>query len=775
MLSQIKNNLFFISQLLLVCFLFFLAGCQPFHNDTAPAGLMTDLLLHPEEAVITNPSPKFSWIVNGPDNGVMQTAYQILVASDLKFIEDGNPDVWDSGKVDSDESIAVPYRGGGLDENRSYWWKVRTWDQNGEVSAYSTPQRFNTGDFYSVERSWPGESRWVQLKTNDEKEHVFENRHPVRYHDIPPVSVVNNSLGNHFISFEEAYFATLKIKFDQTIDNADTLVIHLGEKLAPGNQVDRDPGGSIIYKKEKLVLQPGKSEYLVELPRQHLRYPNSQVLAEHLPEVTAFRYAEIEGWPGTLTTDQVWQHALLYHFDDKASDFYSSDDNLNQIWDLCKHTLKVAPFMGIYVDNGTRERMPYEADAHMQQVSHYAVDREFAIQRYTTNFLIFNPSWPTEWHLHIVPMAWSDYMATGNTDFLEKYYDELKKKTLLPLAREDGLISTRTGLVTEEFLESIHYHGTSFRDIVDWPQGTPADETELRSGHGSVTFEGETDRYIFSDINTVVNAFHYRNLVLMAKIAGVLDKNEDERFFNERSELVRASINEKLLDNETGLYRDGEGVDHSAFHASMFPVAFGIAPEENYSQIRDFLISKGMACSPIMVRYLFDALYELGAEDYALELLTSETDRSWMNMIRFGSTGVAEAWDMKYKRNLAWIQPTGSTPTYIIPRKIFGIEPIESSFRKILISPRPGALESAKIKHPTIRGSINMKFINDEDVFSVDVTLPGNTRSDICLPNKFANYNLLCNGEPIEGKELNERILIQDVSPGHYLFEIRKN
>jgi alpha-L-rhamnosidase len=83
----------------------------------------------------------------------------------------------------------------------------------------------------------------------------------------------------------------------------------------------------------------------------------------------------------------------------------------------------------------------------------------------------------------------------------------------------------------KEFLASIHYHGRSFRDIVDWPQGTPANETELRSGHGSVTFEGETDRYIFSDINTVVNAFHYRNLVLMAKIAGVLEKSEDEVFF----------------------------------------------------------------------------------------------------------------------------------------------------------------------------------------------------------------------------------------------------
>jgi alpha-L-rhamnosidase len=248
--------------------------------------------------------------------------------------------------------------------------------------------------------------------------------------------------------------------------------------------------------------------------------------------------------------------------------------------------------------------MPYEADAYIQQISHYAADREFAIQRYTNAFLIYNPSWPTEWHLHIVLMAWADYMATGDDRFLEKYYDELKKKTLLQLAREDGLISTRTGLVTEEFLRSIHYKGTAFRDIVDWPQGTPANEEPQAGWFGSARVEGETDRYVFADINTVVNAFHYRNLVLMEKIAGVLGKEEDAGFFRERSALVRNSFNDRLLDRATGLYRDGEGVDHSSLHANMFPAAFGLAPEENYPRLREFFKSKGMACSPYGAPYL---------------------------------------------------------------------------------------------------------------------------------------------------------------------------
>jgi hypothetical protein len=375
----------------------------------------------------------------------------------------------------------------------------------------------------------------------------------------------------------------------------------------------------------------------------------------------------------------------------------------------------------------------------------------------------------------MVLMAWADYMVTGDARSLEKYYEELKKKCLLPLARQDGLISTTTGLVTEDFLEGIHYHGRHFRDIVDWPQGTPANETVHRSDKGSVRIEGETDRYVFSDINTVVNAFHYRNLVLMSKIAGVLDKKDDTGWFTERAEKVKTSFNEKLLNDETGLYTDGEGVMHSSLHANIFPAAFGLAPRDNYDELREFFISKGMACSPYGAFYLLNALYEVGAQDYALELLTSESDRSWMNMIRSGATTTTEAWDIKYKNNMAWNHAWAASPVNIISRKVFGIEPLEPSFRKILIKPRPGGLERAEIKHPTIRGYIEGKIENQDDVFSLEVILPGNTLTDICLPRKFRKYSLSCNGETVEGEEQEDYVSIKNISPGKYSFIIRKN
>lgn len=765
--QRVKELLFILSiSLLLTGF----SGCQE-RNQNTPSGLMTDLLTNPAEAVITNPQPRFSWIP--ADGTTTQSAYQIIVASSKKLLGKNQGDIWDSGKTTSDASVSVSYQGNPLKSNTTYFWKVKTWDQNDKSGGFSNPQQFITGSFDEVQKKWPGESRWVTISSEKEQKYVFENRQTIDYIDVLPEKIEKNEQGNVFVSFEKAAFGALKLNIDPA-KNSDTLIIHLGEKKTEGKSVDRNPGGSIIYNQLRVAMVAGQKEYLVTIPRFISHYPNSQVLADHMPEVTSFRYVEIEGLKQDLNPEQVIQHALLYPFDDEASFFHSSDDKLNQIWDLCKHTLKVTPFLGIYIDGGARERMPYEADAYMQQVAHYCVDREFAIQRYTADFLIFNPSWPTEWHLHMVLMAWADYMATGDERFLRLRYDELKKKTLIALAREDGLISTRTGLVTPEFLQSIHYNGRSFRDIVDWPQGTPANETVLRSGHGSVSLAGETDRYVFSDINTVVNAFHYRNLVLMAEIAGALELSQDAQFFKDRASAVKNAMNEKLISPETQLYTDGEGVDHSTLHANMFPVTFGLAPGENYPQIRDFLISRGMACSPGMSMYLFDALYKMDAEDYAFSLLTSETDRSWMNMIRFGTTVTSEAWDLKYKRNMTWNHAWGAIPAYVISRRICGIEPLEPSFRKIKIMPRPGPLQMAEIKHPTIRGAVSLKYENRADAFVMQLTLPPNTTTDVYLPAKGENYSLIMDGGEIKGEKTGDRILIKNVAAGDHAFELKK-
>jgi len=123
---------------------------------------------------------------------------------------------------------------------------------------------------------------------------------------------------------------------------------------------------------------------------------------------------------------------------------------------------------------------------------------------------------------------------------------------------------------------------------------------------------GETDRYVFTDINTVVNAFHSHNLILMGKIAQVISKEEDAEFFRSRAEKVKEIFNGVLLDHKRGIYMDGEGTDHAALHANMFPLAFGLVPEKYHQSVIEFIKSRGMAARPYGAQYLLQALYESG-------------------------------------------------------------------------------------------------------------------------------------------------------------------
>jgi hypothetical protein len=370
-------------------------------------------------------------------------------------------------------------------------------------------------------------------------------------------------------------------------------------------------------------------------------------------------------------------------------------------------------------------------------------------------------------------MAWHDYLQTGNKEKLSRYYDDLKAKTLLPLAREDGLISTRTGKVDEELLNSIHFEGNNFRDIVDWPQGVPANEEAEQASFGSKRIAGETDRFVFSDYNAVVNAFHYRTLVLMERIASVLGKEKEVSFFKNRAEKVKKSFNQAFLDKERGVYTDGIEPDHASLHANMFPVAFGLAPKEYYDSILELVKSKGMACSPYGAYYLLQAIYELGAPDYALSLITNETDRGWLNMLRTGATITTEAWDLKYKNNMTWNHAWGASPAYHIARNIMGIKPLDPTFRKIEIKPQPGNLKHASIKTPTIRGSVRVSFEKSQDAFDMDFTIPANTTARVILPEPDRKeYKVILNGREVETKREQGSLVIDQVVPGDHLIRV---
>ncbi|MBN1360354.1 MAG: hypothetical protein JW993_07175 [Sedimentisphaerales bacterium] len=712
-------------------------------KESAPTGLMCELMARPELTTIADPRPEFGWVAGLTVEGSSQTAYQILVASGREQLAQGQADMWDSGKVASAESINVEYAGEPLAANATYYWKVRVWDRNDQTGPYSQVQAFSTGAL---------------------SEPYATTRYPLVTTAVEPVRVVEKGPGHYFVDFGKAAFGTVELTLTSPVSRTP-IEVHLGEVATESDSVNRAPGGSRRYRKMTETVDAGTHTYRIAITPDS-RNTGSQAIKmpAYVGEVMPFRYCELVNVPAPIDTSSIRQIAVHYPFDDNASSFISSDAVLNDVWELCKYSIKATSFCGVYVD-GDRERIPYEADAYINQLCHYAVDREFTMARYTHEYLITHPTWPTEWILHSVLMAWADYMHTANTESIRHFYADLGAKTLIALAREDGLISTQTGLVTRDVLRSIHFNG-QLRDIVDWPHGNILG---LQGGYG------ETDDFVFKPINTVVNAFHYRALVVMSRMAQAIGEDADAQYFADAAAWVRHSFNDKLLDKTKGIYVDGEGTDHSALHANMFPLAFGLVPPEYVDSVAQFVKSRGMVCSVYGAQYLLEALYEAGEDDYALDLMTdTESDRSWPHMIYdVGTTITMEAWDAKYKPNLDWNHAWGAAPANIIPRYVMGIQPLEPGFAKVRIKPQPGALASAGMDLPTIRGTIHVDFTSAQDQpFVLNVRTPVGVEAVVYLPQLGSDSpDVRVDGQIVQGALTDGFVVLDGVGPGAHRFE----
>ncbi len=104
---------------------------------------------------IDSATPRFSWKIKSSEQATMQTHYEIAVASSEKTLLSGEADLWQSGKVASDASVLVPYAGKALESRMLVYWRVRVWDQNGNVSPWSDVQRVGIGILRAEE--WQGD------------------------------------------------------------------------------------------------------------------------------------------------------------------------------------------------------------------------------------------------------------------------------------------------------------------------------------------------------------------------------------------------------------------------------------------------------------------------------------------------------------------------------------------------------------------------------------------------------------------------------------------
>ena len=738
-------------------------------QNPAPLHLRTDFLLHTEQvsknglsvsipldsaiqypgvyqfARIFSPRPQFNWVL---DPSIRRaSAYRILLASSPQLLQQNQANYWDSKKIKSSQQQAT-YAGKALIPGKVYHWKVQVWDQKNQLSSFSLPTAF----YYSPPD--PAE--------------VFSH-HPLAAEIQKPLALVKRAPGSYFLDFGKDALAQLQLKLSS--EKTDTVWIEVGELLQAPQIIHKNPGRNIRYLKIPLLVQKGTFDYRITWPPNPRRDSRNPIqMPVYIGEVYPFRYVSIENFAGELSLESVQRKVVFYPFDENAASFHSSDTILNQVWDLCKYSIKATSFTGYYVD-GDRERIPYEADALINQLSHYAVDAEYNMARRSLDYLIFHPTWPTEWSMQNVLIAWYDYLYTGDQQAIKKYYPDLGHKTLQALAGTNGLISTRTNLQSDAFLQSIHITKTfdgrrGLHDNVDWPQTGNYIGPEKEH-------PGETDGFVYNPYNAVVNAYYYRSLLLMEKMARLLQKTADANQYRAKAQQVYQSFQNVFRDPNTGLIKDGDSTSHSSLHANMYALAFGLVPAADQEKVLQFIKSRRMACSVYGAQFLMDALYEGGYADYALELLTATTQRSWYNMIRSGSTISMEAWDIVYKPNLDLNHAWGATPANTIVRKLMGVEPLSPGFDTFQIKPQVGKLQFAQLKHPTLKGSVEVFFQQNPQENRLEITIPGGATAQVYMPIAAGKVQLWVDGKKSAARLQNGFFELKNMPAGKHLIVLK--
>lgn len=531
----------------------------------------------------------------------------------------------------------------------------------------------------------------------------------VRLLDVVPASVVNEN-GKILVDFGKTWFGKVDIA-PNARNEGRTISVVMKETTEPRPYAAIGPEPPAVRFETVRALKLGSGTQTVPLPERDLR-----LMPEEIGAVMPLRYVEITGWEGEFPAEAIAMRAAVaqaYQDIGALAVQGSRDAALNAIWELSRHTMAATSFAALFVD-GDRERLPYEADAYINQLGWHATTGEVSVPRRTFEHLINHPSWPTEWQAHMHLMAWADYMYTGDKGFLRKHYDRLKFLTYHELMDpSDGLVDVSR--MPQEFKARTRIK-EKIEDIVDW-------------------LPTERDGHEMMPKNTVANAFIYNGLVHMGRIAAVLGEKDDQRYFEAQAGKLKDGLWARAA-RADGLLADGVGSYHTSAHSLFIPLAFGLVPDERKPLFMKALKARiqsykgGFPSSIFTAQYLLEALFQEGEDQAALDLIVNRTERGWLHTIeKYGATVTHEAWDIKYKYNEDWTHAWGAAPANILPRFLAGVQPLEPGWTRWKLAPSKALDADLQATIPTPHGNISLRI--DRANQRLTVTVPAGTRAVI--------------------------------------------
>ncbi len=245
-------------------------------------------------------------------------------------------------------------------------------------------------------------------------------------------------------------------------------------------------------------------------------------------------------------------------------------------------------------------------------------------------------------------------------------------------------------------------------------------------------------------------AIYYYDNTLMARFARILGKTDDAARYAKKAKELKTYINEKFLDEKTGIYSIGK------ITAQALPLAWGFAPdalrEKVAARLNDAVVESGYICDFGLLgsKYTLRQLVENGYVETAYRLATQTKRPSWGNWIESGFTTPLETWAIRdtFRDSSANHVFFGDIAAWFHSH-IAGIQYDRENvgFRHIIIRPAfPKELEWAEADYHSVSGYIASKWSCKGSNINLEVTIPVNTTATVYADKV---YEVRGTGQPI--------------------------
>ena len=408
--------------------------------------------------------------------------------------------------------------------------------------------------------------------------------------------------------------------------------------------------------------------------------------------------------------------------------FSSSDYQLNQIWEISKHTVRMCA-QDTIIDCPAYEQALWTGDSYNISLMNYYTFGNYDLVKRCLRLIsksVYRSPLPeshvpsgwqnvlTAWSILWMKACHEYYRYTGDIEYIKEVYPELK-------------------LTVQRFQEFINQDGLleiSAWNMLDW---APMD-TE----HNIVTHQ---------------NALLVDALRQTAYLASIIGENDDEVTFLTLSDELKRAINKYLWDEEEkvfidSIHEDGTRSKIKSVQTNLIAYLTNCVEGKRRDIIEQYIVNPPeefvQIKSPFVLFFYYQALIELGKNDLVLDNIKNV----YGYMLENDATTCWEGWELiegDFSRSHchAW----SAAPTHVFGVLFLGVKPLEPGFEKVAISPRLNGLKWIKGTVPIPQGKIDIYCKDLGDSIDLQITLPEDVEAQIIPPSK--NTSVKVNGNKI--------------------------